>query len=182
MALWWARIETNLSVEMASFGVAACDGGDAVFALTPPEEHFRRSKQRWMPLRQSTTSCWGSECAVLVPFKCHFQAQLEGPFRHPFRRHSGVVTGAIPRGIQLHFQARFEALQTSIQAPSQFQAALPFWRYYSGAAVLALSLWHCCSGTTVLAPFLAEWWRFPCDRRRCLASSCCGFSLLCSIH
>ena len=72
MALWWARIETYLNMEMVSFGIAACDGGDTVFAMMPPEEHFRRSKQRWMPLRQSTTSCWGSDDAVLVLFKHHF--------------------------------------------------------------------------------------------------------------
>ena len=57
MALWWARIETYLSVEMASFGIATCDGGNAVSAMMPPKEHFKRSKQCWMPLRQPTTSC-----------------------------------------------------------------------------------------------------------------------------
>ena len=102
MALWWARIETNLSMEMALFGVATCDGGDVVSAMTPPEEHFRRSKQHWTPLRQSTTSCWGSEGAVLMPFKHHFQARFEAL--------QASVTGAIQALSQAQSHAAFSAI------------------------------------------------------------------------
>ena len=41
MVLWWARIETNLNVQMELFSVAARDGDDVVSSTMPLKEHFR---------------------------------------------------------------------------------------------------------------------------------------------